>query len=328
MQRIFLTTLSEMTLLGVVSLLGVLINGVGDYVLMFGKLGLPAMGAAGCAVSTSLTSVFMVLSIHWFLKRRGTVYSQASPAPSRELYRSIFQIGLPIGFVLLSEYLVLAGAGVLMGRHGVKTLAAFSVCLQWLAVFYMIPVGFSQAATTRIALAIGQRNLIKLKQAAGAAVGAAAAYGIGALVVMILERGWLAQAFLSQSAAAGIASQAAGYMTWNAGLLLLSSLVVACAGVLRGFRETKTPMLIVFLFYWVGSLGSAAALGTFFGDTGVWVGMVAGFTLTLLGLGSALIQKMKVLPAILERIAKEDSANLGHGEQIERWAASQRVVTD
>lgn len=316
-QRIYLTTLGEVKLLSVVSLLGVLVNGAGDYVLMYGKLGFPSMGADGCAVSTSLTSVFMVLSIHFFLgqgrEQAGGLYAQTSPAPSRELYRSIFHIGLPIGFVLLSEYLVLAGAGVLMGRHGATALAAFSVCLQWLAVFYMIPVGFSQAATTRIALALGQRDLTKLKQAAWAAVGAAAVYGIGAAVVMILARAWLAQALLLHSGAAEVARQAAGYMRWNASLLLLSSLVVACAGVMRGFRETKTPMLIVFLFYWVGSLGSATVLGAFFGDTGVWAGMVAGFTLTSLGLGSALIQKMKHLPTILDKVSKEDSANLGYG---------------
>jgi MATE family multidrug resistance protein len=172
----------------------------------------------------------------------------------------------------------------------------------------MLPIGFSHAATTRISLAIGQKDTQLIKQAFMASIGLAIVYGLICLVAMIvLDQSMvslLVKEDLDQNRT--VVEQATVFMRWAAVLQLINGLIVVCAGILRGFRETRTPMLLVFILYWVLGLGSALLLGTRFGSMGIWAGILISFSVTLFGLILELMSKMKDLPHIISQISLED----------------------
>lgn len=310
--RVFLTTVGDVLLLGSVSLLGVFVNGLANYVLMLGAFGIPALGVAGSALSTSMTNTLMVVAVALLMRyrpRRDRVVFWTKAQHFRpHLVRAILSLGLPIGFVLFSEHIIFSGAGLIMGVLGTDKLAAFSITLQWITVFYMLPIGFSHAATTRISLAIGQKDTQLIKQAFMASIGLAIVYGLICLVAMIvLDQSMvslLVKEDLDQNRT--VVEQAMVFMRWAAVLQLINGLIVVCAGILRGFRETRTPMLLVFILYWVLGLGSALLLGTRFGSIGIWAGILISFSVTLFGLILELMSKMKDLPHIISQISLED----------------------
>ena len=273
--RVFLTTIGDVTLLGIVSLLGVFINGLGNYAFMFGAFGMQALGVAGCALSTSVTNILMVVAVALLMGKRPrknrVVFWTKGQHLMPHLFRAILVLGIPIGFVLFSEYVIFAGAGLFMGVLGADELAAFSVTLQWIAVFYMLPVGFSHAATTRVSLAIGQKNTQSIKQVLIASIGLVIVYGFICLVGIIIFDEPLVRLLLTEKLEQNrtVVEQATVFMGWAAVLQLVNGLIVVCAGIMRGFRETRTPMLLVFMFYWILGLGSVLLLGTIFGSIGV-----------------------------------------------------------
>ncbi|MFN6518394.1 MAG: MATE family efflux transporter [Nostoc sp. CreGUA01] len=310
--RVFLTTVGDVALLGCVSLIGVLINGLTNYAFMFGVFGFPTLGAPGCAVGTSLSNTLMLVAVALLMRYRPrinrVVFWTKAQHFMPDLLRAILSLGLPIGFVLFSEHITFSGAGLIMGVLGTDKLAAFSITLQWIAVFYMLPIGFSHAATTRISLAIGQKDTQLIKQVFITSIGLATIYGLICLVAMIIfDRsmvGLLVKEDLEQNRT--VVEQATVFMRWAAVLQLINGLIVVCAGILRGFRETKTPMLLVFVLYWILGLGSAIILSTKFGSTGIWAGILFSFSVTFFGLILTLLSKMKDLPSIVSQISLAD----------------------
>lgn len=310
--RVFLTTVGDVVLLGSVSLIGVFLNGLINYGFMFGLFGLPKLGAPGCAVSTSLTNILMVVAVALLMryrpKRNRVMFCTKAQNLIPHLLGAILSLGLPIGFVLFSEHITFSGAGFIMGVLGTDQLAAFSITMQWLAVFYMLPIGFSYAATTRISLAIGQKDTQLIKQVFLSAISLATVYGLICLVVIMMFDQSMVNLLVKKDLEQNriVLEQARVFMRWAAVLQLINGLIVVCAGILRGFRETKTPMLLVFVLYWVLGLGSSLILSTKFGSTGVWVGILISFSVTLFGLIVTLLSKMKNLPDIISQISLED----------------------
>ncbi|MBW4617007.1 MAG: MATE family efflux transporter [Desmonostoc vinosum HA7617-LM4] len=310
--RVFLTTVGDVVILGCVSLIGVFINGLTNYAFMFGVFGFPTLGAPGCAVGTSLTNTLMVVAVALLMRYRPrinrVVFWTKAQHFRPDLLRAILSLGLPIGFVLFSEHITFSGAGLIMGVLGTDQLAAFSITLQWIAVFYMLPIGFSHAATTRISLAIGQKDTQLIKQVFMTSIGLATIYGLICLVAMIMFDQSMVSLLVKEDLEQNrtVVEQATVFMRWAAVLQLINGLIVVCAGILRGFRETKTPMLLVFVLYWILGLGSAIILSTRFGSTGIWAGILFSFSVTLFGLILTLLSKMKDLPSIIFQISLED----------------------
>lgn len=289
--RVFLTTVGDVALLGSVSLLGVFFDGLGNYAFMFGAFGMPALGVAGCALSTSVTNILMVVAVALLMRsrpRKNRIVFWTAQRFMPHLTRAILSLGIPIGFVLFSEYVVFVGAGLLMGILGTDQLAAFSVTLQWVAVFYMLPIGFSHAATTRVSLAIGQKDTESIKQVFIASIGLASVYGLICLVAIIIFDEPLVCLLLKEELDQNrtVVEQATVFMRWAAVLQLVNGLIVVCAGIMRGFRDTQTPMLLVFSLYWVFGIGLALLLCNLFGSNGIWAGILISFSTALCGLST------------------------------------------
>ncbi|MEM9978915.1 MAG: MATE family efflux transporter, partial [Cyanobacteria bacterium P01_D01_bin.2] len=167
--RSTVSALSQAQPIMITMVVGTAFNIVANYVLGFGKLGLPAMGLAGLALATTLTwwGMFMALALYVLLHptMRAYRFFQALHHPRLRILRQLAWVGLPIGIFSGLEAGFFLAIMLLMGRLGTEALAAHQVVLQTIAVVFMIPLGISFATTVRVGQWLGQRDWAGMQQA-------------------------------------------------------------------------------------------------------------------------------------------------------------------
>jgi MATE family multidrug resistance protein len=268
----------------VVSILGVAVNALGNYALMFGNFGFPRLELVGAGISTSVVNGFMFLAMLGFIlwDRRFRRYAVLVRLwrPDWPRFREIWRLGLPIGLFILAETGLFSAAAFLMGLIGQNQLAAHAIALQCAAVAFMIPLGMSQAATVRIGLAVGRGD------AAGVGYGGWVAMVLGgsfmmvsALVFWFLPT-FLVGFFLDLHAAesAPVVELAVSFLAIAALFQLFDGAQVIGAGALRGIKDTRVPMVLAVLGFWGIGFPASAYLGlrTSLGGQGVWIGLALG----------------------------------------------------
>lgn len=261
------------------SLLALPLNAVGNYLLMFGKLGLPALGLAGAGWSSLIATLFMFAFLVLALRSKHCIRDYGLLSRPRLRWASIgelLRVGAPIGVSNLGEMGVFLLATVVMARFGAEAVAAHIVALRLAGIVYAVPLGFAQAATVRVGLAIGARQQQDLRLVFVTALGIAAVVGTVYLMLIGLLRADISMLFLgADPAAAELILQASLFL-----LLLAVSQPMDCIGtvgngILRGFKDTRVPMMFSMLAFWgVGfSVGVVLAFSLELGGTGLWLGL-------------------------------------------------------
>ncbi len=157
--RIFISALERPRWALMIGGLAIPFNAFANWCLMFGNLGMPALGLQGARVGSVLTGFFMLgaLALVVVTDRRFRRYHLFGRfwRADWSRYRELWRLGLPIGMTLAFEVMVFNAAVLLMGLFGATALAAHSIALQIAAVSFMVPLGFSQAVTVRVGRALG-----------------------------------------------------------------------------------------------------------------------------------------------------------------------------
>ncbi len=270
--------------------LGIGLNALANYALMFGNFGFPAMGLDGAGLATAIVYVFAFSAFLGFvlLDRRMRRYRLLHKIWRIERHRiaDILRLGLPIGCTELAETGMFVVITLMMGLLGTNALAANAVAGQYCAIAFAIAIGLSQAATVRVGRAVGsgdhQLAALSSRTALGlgvciAVLPASAFVFFGApLISLILDPSQPENADAFQLAVAVLAV---------GGLFQVADTVQGISiGALRGYKDTRGPLLITALVYWGVAIPTAALLGFVldYGAEGIWMGMVVGLSLTAL----------------------------------------------
>ncbi len=270
----------------VVTLLGILVNGLADYTLMFGNFGFPRMGLLGAGVASATVGTFMFLGLMTFVLtdwklRRYRILGRFWRADWSQLFE-IARIGLPIAVASLAEVGMFVAAVLLMGLLGTNELAAHAVAVQCAAIAFMVPLGIGQAATVRVGRAVGAGDNPGMVRAGWTAMAlaiciavlpAAAFWFLGdAIVGLFLDRA------LAENGAT--ISIAVSFLAIAALFQFADSLQVTALGALRGLKDTRVPMLIALAGYWGLGLTSAAFFGVYldFGGQAIWIALAVGLS--------------------------------------------------
>ena len=157
--RNFIASLERPRAAMVIMLIGVSFNAIAGYALIFGRLGLPALGLLGAGIAAALTNWLVFAGLLGYVLadrqfRRFHILGRLW-RPDWARLREIVRIGLPIGVTLVMEVGLFAAAGFLIGLIGTAQLAAHQIALQCASVTFMVPLGLAQAATVRVGLAAG-----------------------------------------------------------------------------------------------------------------------------------------------------------------------------
>ncbi|MFN4283962.1 MAG: MATE family efflux transporter [Alphaproteobacteria bacterium] len=267
-----------------VTTLGVLANAFANYGLIFGNFGLPRLELLGAAVATAVTHTLMAAALlaYVLLDRRFKRYAILGRLWRADWsrFREIFRIGLPIGSMWVLEVGVFSGAIYLMGLIGTTALAAHQIALQCASVSFMVPLGLAQAATVRVGLAIGAGDLPGARRAGFTAQGLGVGFMLGTCALFLLAGEFLIGLFLDPANPATPPVLALGTtLLAIAGFFqVFDGGQSVAAGALRGMKDTRWPLAIALVAYWLVAFPLGVILGFPLngGAVGIWIGLVAG----------------------------------------------------
>lgn len=273
-------TLQAMSLIRPAAIAIVVANGVNviaNYTLIFGHFGFPELGVVGSSWATSLSRWVMLLAL---VAASWTVIRPYLAGSWRELMRlrALFQplkIGLPIGIQVSFEMWLFMAVALMMGNLGARELAAHQIALTLSALSFMVPLGISGAAATRVGNAIGRGDL------AGARRSAAVCLALGAGMMSLSALTFIGAPYhLSRlfTAEAGVIAIAVVLLPVAAAFQVFDGLQVVAIGALRGSADTRVPAAIALIGYWgLGlPLGAFFAFRTEMGPQGPWWGLTVG----------------------------------------------------
>jgi multidrug resistance protein, MATE family len=257
------------------NLLNVLLN----YILIFGKLGFPALGLLGAGYATLISRIAMPLVLYAGFRRLKSIWHYFALMRERRvaLYRifRIFSVGLPIATQLVLEVSAFALSAIMMGWMGDVPLASHQVAMGLASFTFMIANGVAMATTIRISFQLGTRDFESMERISFSAIQLVVTYmGLCGLIFMVFRR----QLPYIFTADLRVMDQAASLLMIAALFELFDGLQVVCLGILRGFADVKAPMFIAGFSYMVIGLSvsylCAFTLGM--GPEGIWYGFLAG----------------------------------------------------
>ncbi len=248
-----------------------------DWALVFGWGPIPAMGALGSAWATTAGRWLLLVALA--LIARKELFPLLWPF-ERGIFRwkplwHTIRLGAPIGLQIQLEFAAFGVVALLMGGFGTIEMAAHQVAINLASLTFMVPLGVGAAAAVRIGLAVGADNTEAVRRGTTAALICGAGFMVLTGALFIGLPGPLAAAYTSVPevlAFAVIFIPIAGFFQVFDGIQVVS------AGILRGMGDTRAPVVINLLGFWLLGMPISLALAfkTDLGPAGLWWGLVAG----------------------------------------------------
>jgi MATE family multidrug resistance protein len=260
-----------------------LVNAVANWVLIYGRLGLPALGVVGAAYAT----VFSRLALAAFLF--GVIVHRERDRPSGlgdvpftwdpRRAMMIVRLGLPAAGQLVLEVGIFAAASALAGRIAPAAVAAHQIVLNIVGFIFMVPLGFSSAAAVRVGHATGRRDQHGAQVAGWMALLLATATMMASAALFALAPRWLVTLFSRDPDVIGIG---VGLLLVAAVFQLFDGVQAVATGALRGLGNTHVPMLVNLVGHWLMGLPVAYVLCFRYGwgAQGLWMGLAFGLAVT------------------------------------------------
>jgi MATE family multidrug resistance protein len=264
-----------------IALLGVLVNIPANYVLMYGKFGLPELGAVGCGYASSIVGYVMFLGMLIFTikhkpYRRFKIFSYLQ-LPEWSYFKDILRIGVPIGLSSTMEVTMFALVSLLMGSLSAIAVAGHQVAINFSAMTFMVPFGLSTAITTRVGNAIGKGKILEARQRGYVGITLATFFMSITAIIMYLFPDVITSIYTQDTE---VQSVAIGLLYMAAIFQISDGLQVSGYGALRGLKDTTIPMVVNFVAYWIIGLPLGYYLGLIrgIGPQGLWMGLIAGLS--------------------------------------------------
>jgi MATE family multidrug resistance protein len=190
----------------------------------------------------------------------------------------IFRLGIPIGFSSIGEVGVYLVSTVIISLFGAAALAAHAAALRMAGVVYALTLGLSQAATVRVGYAVGRGDLRGMAESGWTALTIGTAFGLIIFAVLAGTSDRLPWLFLEggEFETAAVASTAAGLLVLLGALNLAVGPASSAMAILRGFKDTRIPMVLTLTAKWAIGMPVAyfAGFRLGWGADGVWAGLV------------------------------------------------------
>ena len=267
-----------------ITAISLVIGILGNWLLVFGNAGFPALGLEGAALASVITS-FTMLAAYFAVfvldpkLSRYRLFGRWWRTEWKRM-REIAKLGGPIALGWTMEGALFGGAAVLMGMIGVAEVAAHAVALNIAALAFQVPLGVAQAGTIRVGLAFGARDGAAIARAGWVAIAVGTGFMLSTALFILAAPMLLISIYIDTNAPenARTVALALSFLGIAAMFQLLDGCQVVAAGALRGLQDTRVPMLIAGLSYWVAGFGTSILLGFYtpLQGLGIWIGLAAG----------------------------------------------------
>ena len=261
------------------SLLALVCNVFLNWVFIYGKLGAPAMGAVGCGVASAITMwvIMFVLGGYMFLNplyKRYEIFSRVAPVRP-EVLKEITWLGVPIAITVTAEAGLFNAVSLLMGTLGANISAAHQIAINFASTTFMIPMAISAATTVRVGYRLGKGETDNARRSGIIGMVICTAIMVVSAVVLLVARDPIVSMYTNDPA---VTSIAISLLLMAAIFQVADGLQVGAAGALRGYKDTRLPMIMTTFAYWVIAfpLAFMAAVVWKMEPYFIWSGFVAG----------------------------------------------------
>jgi len=264
------------------------VNAIGDWALIYGHLGLPAMGITGSGWATCVARIYMAgvlaVTLLWVESKRSLPKWTGAVRIDLRRVTALLKLGAPAATQILLEIGAFAAATALVARLGPVPLSGHEIALNCAALTFMVPLGISSAAAVRVGQQLGRRDPAGARRAGWSAIVLGAGFMTCSGLVFVSIPTWIARLFSPDLV---VIRTGARLLLVAAAFQLFDGLQTVATGALRGAGDTKTPMLANFVAYWLIGLpvGYLVCFKLGWGAVGVWIGLCAG----LMMIGSGLL---------------------------------------
>jgi multidrug resistance protein, MATE family len=253
-----------------------LVNLAGNWLLIYGKFGLPQLGLRGSALSTVFARIYMAAFLMavavWNEHRQGGSALAQLRLPDIRRIARILQLGGPAATQMIFEIGAFGGATAIAARLSAEDLAAHQIALNIASVTYMVPLGISAAAAVAVGHNIGAGDRARARRTGYLAIGTAASFmALMALVLVLFPR----QVVWIYSPNARVLAIGVPLLALAAAFQVFDGIQTAATGALRGLGFTKAPMILNIIGYWILGLplGYWLCFNRHLGVFGVWIGL-------------------------------------------------------
>ncbi len=266
--------------------MGLLINIPSNYVLIFGKLGLPALGGPGTGVATAIVYWVMFFTMVVYVFRqphlRALMVLRAWERPVWATLRKLAGIGFPGALAMLFEVTLFAAVALLIAPLGAIQVAGHQVALNFSSLLFMVPMSIGTAATIRTGFAIGRKSVDGVRTASRSSWLLACMAAVCTATVTALWRGQIAAVYNDDPAVLGLAAH---LLLFAATYQLTDAIQVVSVGILRGYNDTRAILCVTLVSYWVFALplgytlGRTHLWGAPLGPQGFWTAFIVGVSI-------------------------------------------------
>ncbi len=252
-----------------------------NYVLIFGHFGAPAMGVVGCGLASAITMwlIMFVIVGYVALNRRYKplrIFSHLAP-PRPRVLKEIIGLGVPIAVTITAESGLFSAVSILIGTLGPQVAAAHQIAINFASTMFMVPLALSSAITIRVGQALGAERPAAARYSGAAGILICALFMTCSATFLLVFRDTVVGLYTDDVSVKGIAIS----------LLLMAAIFqvgdgiqIGAAGALRGYKDTRMPMIINTFAFWVLAfpLAYMAAVTYRLPPSYIWGGFVVGLS--------------------------------------------------
>jgi MATE family multidrug resistance protein len=260
-----------------------------NYILIYGKFGLPELGGVGCGIAQAIVMWLQLILVIMVVTRKRFAHTQWLSKfswPDWKIIRSLLVIGIPIGTTIFAEMGLFSFTTLMLGQFGATFVASHNIAMSLNAIFFMPPMALGMAATIRIGFRVGSGEIHGARTTALIAFLATSLLAIVGAILIFGFKETLVSAFTTEPA---VLSLAVTLLVFVVFFLYFDAAQAVCVGALRGYKDTKVPMYLALFSYWGVGLPTQIIFGFGYigepmGIYGFWLGLATG-----VGTASALL---------------------------------------
>jgi len=279
----------------VIGFAGLLLNIPLNWIFVYGKFGMPALGGVGCGIATTLVYWFMLFALIGYISitkklQQFPLFTDIQSPCFKQIF-SISKLGLPVAIAIFFEVTIFAGIAVLIAPLGALVVASHQITMNFSSMVFMLPMSIASAVSIRVGFNLGQKN----NRGAKVATYSGLAIGLGSAVITavftIIFRADIALLYTDNQAVINLAFS---LMLFAALYQCVDAIQVVAAGALRGYKEMSAIFTRTFIAYWIVGLPLGYILGMTdllvepLGAKGFWIGLNVGLTVAAILLGQRL----------------------------------------
>ncbi|WP_286740683.1 MULTISPECIES: MATE family efflux transporter [Acinetobacter] len=252
-----------------------------NFIFMYGIGPIPALGSAGCGFATAILQWLMLMSLALYIFKN-RVYQSSQPFSHWEKLngywlKRILKLGFPIGLAIFFEVSIFSTAAIVLSPLGETIVAAHQIAISVTSQLFMIPMSLAIALTIRVGTYYGEQNWDAMRRVQGLGLMTATILALLIMLMLWVFRSEIVALYTSDP----MVTQIALYLVLFAvAYQLMDAWQISAAGCLRGMQDTKGPMWITMIAYWVIAFPVGVYLSRFgdMGAAGVWVGLIVGLS--------------------------------------------------